>query len=155
MFNIKKLIKLIFLNKNKTMSKELKINVPEGFEIDKDNSSYDLIIFKPINNEEDKYKAMSDFLFKMFNNTVVKLTGEKELTYFRLDGYDVNKPNSNVYLFRQDLKNGILLVRYQLIWQVFKERFGFNHNEIRDFIRDWVETNLNWKGLTPINENNL
>ena len=94
---------------------------------------------------------MSDFLFEMFNNTVVKVTGEKELTYYQLDGYDPNNKygNNNQWLFQQDWKNGNLWVRYQLIWRVFKERFGLNYNKTREFIRGWVETNLNWRGLTP------
>ena len=133
------------------MQNELKITVPEGFEIDNDNSSYELIKFKPIVNKEDKNKIMSDFLFEMFNNTVVKVTGEKELTYYQLDGYDPNNKygNNNQWLFQQDWKNGNLWVRYQLIWRVFKERFGLNYNKTREFIRGWVETNLNWRGLTP------
>ena len=61
-------------------NKEIKISVPDGYEIDKDNSSFELIKFKPIINKE-----MSDFLFSMFNNTVCKITGEKEITYYKLD----------------------------------------------------------------------
>ena len=66
-------------------NKEIKINVPDGFEIDKDNSTFELIKFKPIIKEIDKSKEMSDFLFSMFNNTVCKITGEKEITYYKLD----------------------------------------------------------------------
>jgi len=134
------------------MNKELKINVPEGFEIDKDNSSYELIKFKPIKNKTNDIKLMSDFLFKMFNNIVVKVTGEKELTYYQLEGYDPNNKygNNNQWLFQQDWKNSYLWVKYDLIWLIFEKEFGLNDCEISDFIQGWVETNLNWKGLTPI-----
>ena len=130
------------------MEKEIKINVPDGFEIDKDNSTFELIKFKPVVNKEDKNKSMSDFLFQMFNNAVCKITGEKELIYYKLDGYNPNSDN-NKWLFQQDWKSGRLWVKYSLIWQIFEERFGLNYEQIRDFIQDWVETNLNWKGLTP------
>ena len=130
------------------MEKEIKINVPDGFEIDKDNSTFELIKFKPVVNKEDKNKSMSDFLFQMFNNAVCKITGEKELIYYKLDGYNPNSDN-NKWLFQQDWKSGRLWIRYTLIWQIFEERFGLNYEQIRDFIQDWVETNLNWKGLTP------
>ena len=133
------------------MEKEIKINVPDGYEIDKDNSSFELIRFKPIINKEDKSKEMSDFLFSMFNNTVCKITGEKELTYYKLDGYNPNNnSNNSEWLFQQDWKNGKLWIRYTLIWQVFEERFGLKYEQIRDFINAWVETNPNWKGLTSI-----
>ena len=129
------------------MEKEIKINVPDGFEIDKDNSSFELIKFKPIINKE-----MSDFLFSMFNNTVCKITGEKEITYYKLDGYNPNNNSSsnNQWLFQQDWKNNKLWIRYTLIWHVFEERFGLKYDQIRDFISAWVETNPNWKGLTSI-----
>ena len=130
-------------------NKEIKINVPDGFEIDKDNSTFELIKFKPIIKEIDKSKEMSDFLFSMFNKTVAKITNEKKITYYKLDGYDPNS-DDNQWLFQQDWKNGRLWVRYSLIWQIFEERFGLNYNQIRDFIQDWGKTNLNWKGLTPI-----
>jgi hypothetical protein len=128
-------------------NKEIKINVPDGFEIDKDNSTFELIKFKPVVKEIDKYKSMSDFLFEMFNNTVAKITNEKEITYYKLDGYDPNS-DDNQWLFQQDWKNDRLWVRHTLIWQIFEERFGLNYDQIRDFIQDWVKTNLNWKGLT-------
>jgi len=134
-------------------NKEIKINVPDGFEIDKDNSTFELIKFKPVVNKEDnKSKEMSDLLFSMFNNTVCKITGEKEITYYKLNGYNPNS-DDNEWLFQQDWKNGRLWVKYSLIWKVFEERFGLNYDQIRDFIQDWVETNLNWKGLTPEKDN--
>ena len=129
------------------MEKEIKINVPDGFEIDKDNSSFELIKFKPV---IDKSNEMSDFLFSIFNNTVAKITGEKEITYYKLDGYNPNNNSNNQWLFQQDWKNGKLWIRYTLIWQVFEERFGLKYEQIRDFINAWVETNPNWKGLTSV-----
>jgi len=48
------------------MQNELKINVPEGFEIDKDNSSYELIKFKPIRKKDFKE-------IKTFNDACIEL----------------------------------------------------------------------------------
>ena len=122
------------------MEKEIKINVPDGFEIDEINSTFELIKFKPVVNEINKSEAMSDFLFQMFNNTVAKITGEKQITYY----------DNEHWLFQQDYKNDRLWVRYLLIWRVLEKKYGLNYIQIRDFIGVWVETNLGWKGLIVI-----
>ncbi len=88
----------------------------------------------------DKNKEMSDFLFEMFNKVNKStITGEKEVTCY------IDKE----WLYQQDYKNGNLWIRYSLIWSVFESKFGLKYDQIRDFIKGWVETNLGWKGLTP------
>jgi hypothetical protein len=123
-------------------NKQIKIEAPIGFEIDKDKSSFELIVFKP--KAIDKTKEMSDFLFTILSKTESKITNEKEITHYII--------GTDEWLIQQDWKNGRLWVRYSLIWQIFESRFGLKYGEIRDFIGSWVETNLGWNGLTPQTE---
>lgn len=121
------------------MEKHLKINVPNGYEIDKEKSTFENIFFKKLS-KEDKQKQMSDFLFETLNGMSLKMTNEKEITYYN---------SKNEWLIQQDYKRDALYVSYSRIWSVFESRFELNYQEISNFINHWVETNLNWKGLTP------
>lgn len=89
--------------------------------------------------ETDKNKEMSDFLFDMINGSTMKFTGEKEVTYYK----------NEEWVIQQDYKNDYLWIRYSLIWRVFEEKFKLNNNQIKEFISIWVETNTEWRGLTP------
>jgi hypothetical protein len=100
---------------------------------------------KKLQEKPDKNKDMSDFLFSMLKETKAVITGEKEITHYDL--------KTNEWLVQEDYKNGKLWVRYSLIWSVFESKFGLNHDQIRDFIKVLVETNLGWKGLTPLTPN--
>jgi hypothetical protein len=117
-------------------NKSIKINVPEGFEIDKDKSTFDEIIFKPKQSFE---KDMSDFLFNIINGSTMIMTEKDEVTYYK----------DNEWILQQDFKKDNLWVRYSLIWVIFEKKYSLNNQQISDFIKGWVETNLNWKGLTP------
>ena len=103
-----------------------------------DESKIDLLFneLKP-----DLNKEMSDFLFATINGCIMKMTGEKQITYYNSD---------NEWIMQQDYKNGKLWIRFTLIWEVFENKYKLNDQQIRDFINSWVETNLNWKGLTPL-----
>lgn len=104
-----------------------------------DDSKIDLL-FNELN-PKDRNKEMSDFLFAIINGSTMIMTGEKEITFYNSD---------NEWIIHQDWKNGKLWVRYTLIWEVFEIKYELNANQIRDFISNWVEINLNWKGLTPM-----
>lgn len=88
-----------------------------------------------------KEQEMSNFLFSMLNGTIMKFTGEKEITYYRA--------SDNEWLFQQDSQNGYLWVRDFLILPVFVKKFNLNHQEIIDFIEGWIEINTKWQKLTP------
>jgi hypothetical protein len=118
--------------------KELKITAPEGYEIDKEKSTFDHIIFKE---KLSKEKEMSDFLFSMLKKTIREITDEKKVTLFR--------PEDNEWLVQLDYKNGYLWVSYSLIWKVLETKFGLNYDQIKTFIAVWVEANTEWRGLTP------
>jgi len=120
------------------MEKSMNIQVPEGYEIDKEKSSFEKIVFKL--KEKDKTKEMSDFLFNMLKETTARITGEKEITHYNKDGK---------WVIQQDYKNGYLWIRNSLIWKVFKEEYLLEYDEIRDFIQGWMEMNIGWMNLTP------
>ena len=89
----------------------------------------------------DKEKEMSGFLFEFFNNKVVKITGEKEMTYYNDKGE---------WVYQQDYINNKIWVSYDICWSVLKSKYNLNYQEIKTFISGWIETNLGWQGLTPM-----
>ena len=60
--------------------------------------------------------------------------------------------NSKI-LFEQDFKNNMLYVDYKSIWVIFEKIFSLQNAEIQRFLKNGVDENLNWKGLTPLNSN--
>lgn len=115
---------------------------PEGSKISKVETTDNVvtIVFEKL--EDDKIKIASDFLFNICQGMSLKMTGEKEITY-----YDKNGD----WIFQQDYKKERLWFSYYRIWQVLESKTKYNNEKINDFIKGWVETNLNWKGLTPDN----
>ena len=91
------------------------------------------------NDNDDKTKQMQDFLLKIVNGLELKIVDGCP-TYYK----------GNEWVFQQDFKNGRLWVRYSIVWSVFETKFGLScSSETRHFIKTWVESNLNWEGLTP------
>ena len=103
-----------------------------------DESKIDLL-FNELN-KPDINKEMSYFLFETINGCIMKMTGEKEITYYNSD---------NEWIIQQGWESQKLWVNYPLIWKVFKEKYKLNDQQISNFISTWVEINLNWKSLTP------
>jgi hypothetical protein len=95
---------------------------------------------KKIINQPDDNKSveMSEFLFEIINNSNLKITENGLGLYI-----------GEYYLLLQDLKNQRVWVSYDKIWSVFYDRFKLNYEQTQEFIKSWVETNLNWKGFTP------
>lgn len=54
--------------------REIKINVPEGYEIDKENSTFECVKFKPIKKKELTYNDVAE---KLFNNNIFYYTDER------------------------------------------------------------------------------
>ena len=59
-------------------TKELKIKVPKGYEIDKENSTFERIIFKPINKDIIYKEEYFEFTQKEFHNFMKRLKGWEE-----------------------------------------------------------------------------
>ena len=91
--------------------------------------------------EKNQDQEIHEFLFECFNNKHHKITGEKEITFYN---------DKNEWMYQQDYKNGGLWISYDRIWSILESKSGLNYNQIKELINDWVETNLGWKGLTPL-----
>ena len=89
--------------------------------------------------ENSKNVEMSEFLFDIINDSTMKIS-ENYITFFK----------KNEWILQQDFKNERLWVKYNTIWLVFETRFSLSYVEIQAFIGSWIETNLNWKSLTPL-----
>lgn len=81
--------------------KELKIEVPKGYEVDKENSTFECIKFKPkgIKTIEDLYKSV-----KTFNGYWV-FGGEVEFGYNRI----YSNVNKSVFLTRKEAKSALAM----------------------------------------------
>ena len=81
--------------------KELKIEVPKGYEIDKENSTFECIKFKPkgIKTIEDLYKS-----FKTFDGYWV-FSGGVEFGYNRI----CSNVNKNVFLTEKEAKSALAM----------------------------------------------
>ena len=91
-------------------------------------------------NKEDNVKKASDFMFSICNGMSLKMTNEKEITYYN---------SKNEWILQQDYKNDKLWFNCVGVYEFLKPLFDNNEQKINEFISGWVETNLNWKGLTP------
>ena len=62
--------------------------------------------------------------------------------------------NDNLPLFfyykeDQESKNGYYRINYNRIWLFFSSVMGYNHNEIQEILKEWLDTTYNLRGLTP------
>lgn len=69
-------------------TKEVKIQVPEGYEIDKENSTFDYIKFKPIK----RYITYTEICNKIFNNKIYSINNYGKINCNRIgvDRFDLN-----------------------------------------------------------------
>ena len=70
-------------------TKELKIQVPDGYEIDKENSTFELIKFKPIK-KYITYKDVCNKLFKNFQGYLISGYGQIEDFFYESDKFEPN-----------------------------------------------------------------
>ena len=115
------------------MEKELKINVPEGYEIDKENSTFECIKFKPI-----KQKSWRSQEQEFFNcKTCCEHNG-----YYIYEGklyeipYSHIKPNRNVFATLKQAKSALAMAQISQI-MAHDERFG---GPVSD--QEWANPNI-------------
>lgn len=78
-------------------TKELKIQVPEGYEIDKENSTFECIKFKP-KSKNITYKDVCNKLFKELNGYFITSWGETDTFYYESDKFASNSATNNKQL---------------------------------------------------------
>ena len=80
-------------------TKELKIQIPKGYEIDKENSTFELIKFKPIK-KYITYNDVGNKLFKNFQGYLISGYGQIEDFYYESDKFEPNSATNRKQLDR-------------------------------------------------------
>ena len=108
--------------------KELKINVPEGYEIDKENSTFECIKFKPV---EKRWRDT--------NGTHVSGYYISEASEIHYDSVHYRPCNYNVFTTKKQVKSALAMARISQI-MANDERFGgaitdeeWNNASVRKF----------------------
>lgn len=94
-------------NENNMETKEIKIKVPEGYEIDKENSTFDCIKFKPIKKE----LTYKDVVEELFSNTCYYTNARGKIV--APIGLIIGKEDKNYAISKEQLKR--LLALNQLL----------------------------------------
>lgn len=79
-------------------TKELKVQVPEGYEIDKENSTFKCIKFKPIKKKNITYKNVCNKLFKKLNGYFITSCGDTDTFYYESDKFAPNSATNSKQL---------------------------------------------------------
>ena len=79
-------------------TKEVKIQAPKGYEIDKENSTFECVKFKPIIKKNITYEEVCNKLFKKFNGYFITSFGETDTFYYKSDKFAPNSATNNKQL---------------------------------------------------------
>lgn len=88
-------------------TKEFKVQIPEGYEIDKENSTFELIKFKPIK-KYITYKDVGNKLFKNFQGYLISGYGKIEDFSYESDKFEPNSATNRKQLYRLLALNQLL-----------------------------------------------
>lgn len=137
---------------NNMETREIKIKVPEGYEIDEENSALDCIKFKPIKKKELTYNDMAD---KLFNNTCYYTNrhGEIVITTGLITTEDRNNATNKEQLERLMALNQLLNIAEYYNKKSPKEEkkiycINFDKRNLEYFIQDYTSS-IVMRGLVP------
>lgn len=116
------------------MNKELNIQIPEGFEIDKSMSTFEKIVFKPTIKLPSAEERMLE-IWRSCNN--VKYNSDNCRTYLK----------DNEPIIQQDWKNKKLYYRYFLVYKVFESEYNMKESDINNLVLKVISKDLNCIGL--------
>ena len=88
-------------------TKEFKVQIPEGYEIDKENSTFELIKFKPIK-KYITYKDVCNKLFKNFQGYLISGYGQIDDFSYESDKFEPNSATNIKQLDRLLALNQLL-----------------------------------------------
>ena len=140
---------------NNMETKEIKINVPKGYEIDKENSTFECIKFKPIKKEL-SYKDVTEGLFDSTGFYITSHGGV--LTFDKNDGKDdKNNATSKKQLERLLALNQLFNIAEYYNKKSPKEEkkihcINFDKRNLEYFIQDYTSS-IVVRGLIPIFNN--
>lgn len=109
----------------------LKINVPEGFEIDKDKSTFEEIVFKPI--KKDLPKTWEDL-------KSVKGWWVTEQANLNTANSNAEKGNENVFVTKEQAKAAIALAQLSQLREVYRQ----------GWVPDWKNSGVAKYSITKI-----
>lgn len=112
--------------------KNIKVEIPEGYEIDEANSSFTNIVFKEIKKEESNEELMTK-IWRSCN--VVKYSSDNCRTYFKDD----------VPMFQQDWNYKKLYYSYNNVYKLFSDTLS--DKQIDKLVIDVLSKDINCKNL--------
>jgi hypothetical protein len=120
------------------MNNTLKINIPEGFEIDKFDIQTGEVTFKPVQPQIAPEKLFLQF----FDGCVVRFDRENysdHIFYFDKDGN---------YLAEFRSKSNAFYINYSKVWEVFETKYSLNYSSTKELMNRLVEEHFKFKGVT-------
>lgn len=117
--------------------KQIKINIPDGYEIHNFNTETEEVTFKPISTPEELF-------LQFFDGLTVPFDREKYPNYIFY--FDKN----NYCAAEYDSKTNEFWVNYDKVWKVFETTFSLNYTSTRELLNRLVEEHFKLKGVTTI-----
>ena len=138
--------------------KELKIQVPNGYEIDQEKSTLECIKFKPIK-KNITYKNVCNKLFKKLNGYFINNWGEPDNFYYESDKFTPNSATNKKQLKRILALNQLLNIaeyynsinniakefKYKIVYLEYKNQYDVHFHNIGDDIEYGISVLFNRK----------
>lgn len=119
---------------NKNNMKNLKITAPEGYEIDKTNSTFENIVFKPIKKELPK--SWEELCY--INGYYIERNSISEYC----PGYSAKKGNQNLFATKEQAEASLALAQLSQLREVYRDGWKPNWNNEKQHkycIRIWCK----------------
>ena len=143
---------------NNMETKEIKIKVPEGYEIDEENSALDYIKFKPIKKKELTYNDVAE---KLFNGNIFYYTNERGGIITPIN-FTAVKEDKNNATHKKQLERLLALNQLLNIAEYYNRKnpkeekkiycINFDKRNLEYFIQDYTSS-IVIRGLVPIFNN--
>lgn len=122
--------------------KQITITPPQGYEVDKEKSTFETIVFKEIEKEIEKKPSPHEFLTNWLNENRLKLRaelGEDRIIWYRGDQW----------IFDADLKTKTFWCYYYEFWRELETENLLSYEQIQEVVKDVLLKPLNCEGFTP------
>jgi hypothetical protein len=96
---------------------------------------------KIIITESSRDRLVLKWLNREFGDLTPAVVGDR--TYY------VDEDRKPLFMYYQDLKNGIVYVNYERIWVFFNSIFGLKDPQTKEILTIWLEETYNLRGATP------
>jgi hypothetical protein len=118
--------------------KQITITPPQGYEVDKEKSTFETIVFKEI----EKKPTAHEFLTNWLNENRLKLRaelGEDRIIWYRGDQW----------IFDIDFKNKRFRCYYYEFWGKLETEYLLSYKQIQEVVKDVLLKTFNCEGFTP------